>query len=259
MADNFCLNHCDDIARFSQDQLQGLDFRYFSHSRTFPNGQYYIMTSESLWPKHHFDDQDLPPAGFLNFDSIQSQLLLPCMDMGYGCGLSDDYMSDSFKRFNITRPAMFNIKTDDYLDSYFIDLQHPDAYTLYVNHSDFFVRFFERFRERFDDLIMQAAKNPMKIDVDAIRSRQIHVSSNDTCVGFNMESNEMPVQLSDREWRCLSYIARGYSIKTMARLMKISPRTVETYIRRIRQKTKLHLRKDLIDFYWKNNLKPFFN
>jgi len=43
--------------------------------------------------------------------------------------------------------------------------------------------------------------------------------------------------LSLREAQCLCYLSMGYTSKETAREMKISPRTVETYLEKIRQKT----------------------
>ena len=57
--------------------------------------------------------------------------------------------------------------------------------------------------------------------------------------------------LSERELQCLCLLARGYTMKESAQELKLSPRTVESYLDNI--KTKLNMdRFQLIKLYWQN-------
>jgi DNA-binding CsgD family transcriptional regulator len=58
--------------------------------------------------------------------------------------------------------------------------------------------------------------------------------------------------LTHREIDCLSYLAKGQTAKQIARNLNLSVRTVETYLTRIKTKTNLTLRSDLIKFYQDN-------
>ena len=53
--------------------------------------------------------------------------------------------------------------------------------------------------------------------------------------------------LTRREAEVLPYLARGRSAKVIAEALFVSERTVRTHTRRIREKTALHSKQDLID------------
>lgn len=55
------------------------------------------------------------------------------------------------------------------------------------------------------------------------------------------------IYLSKREWECLEYLIRGYTMKTIAARMALSPRTIEFYILNLKQKFKANNKSDLLD------------
>ena len=58
--------------------------------------------------------------------------------------------------------------------------------------------------------------------------------------------------LSKRELECLSYLSIGRSIKEIAQILFIKPRTVEKHMENIRYKTSYHNKTDLIHWYEDN-------
>jgi DNA-binding CsgD family transcriptional regulator len=62
--------------------------------------------------------------------------------------------------------------------------------------------------------------------------------------------------LSSREWECLNLWARGMTAKTMAIELGVSHRTVESYIEKIKDKTGLFSKRDLIALIHKEKLGP---
>jgi len=55
--------------------------------------------------------------------------------------------------------------------------------------------------------------------------------------------------LSKQEAGCAYYLSIGKSMKEIGRILNISPRTVESYISNIKNKTNCHSKSDLIDFF----------
>lgn len=55
--------------------------------------------------------------------------------------------------------------------------------------------------------------------------------------------------ISPRENDCLKYLVSGKTIKETAKLLNLSPRTVEEYINRIKQKTGCKYKRDLITLF----------
>jgi len=56
------------------------------------------------------------------------------------------------------------------------------------------------------------------------------------------------VDLSEREREVLSMIARGHTQREVSEALEISPKTVETYIRRVRTKLSLTSRSELVEY-----------
>jgi len=60
--------------------------------------------------------------------------------------------------------------------------------------------------------------------------------------------------LSLREWECLSLWAQGFTAKTIAIELGVSPRTVESYIEKIKDKTGLFSKRALVELIHKEKL-----
>lgn len=65
-------------------------------------------------------------------------------------------------------------------------------------------------------------------------------------------NNSQPVALSAREAEVLKIICHGFTVKDISHKLNISVKTVSTYIERIKHKTGLHFKTELIEFYEKN-------
>jgi DNA-binding CsgD family transcriptional regulator len=60
--------------------------------------------------------------------------------------------------------------------------------------------------------------------------------------------------LSSREHECLKLLAHGKTVKSIANCLGLSPRTVEDYLVRIKNKIGFNNKSQLADFYWSNYL-----
>ncbi|MEE3003199.1 MAG: helix-turn-helix transcriptional regulator [Pseudomonadota bacterium] len=60
--------------------------------------------------------------------------------------------------------------------------------------------------------------------------------------------------LTHREAGCVFYILQGYTMKETARELDLSPRTVEFYFKRIKEKFGCRSRSDLIKIFMKNDV-----
>ena len=80
----------------------------------------------------------------------------------------------------------------------------------------------------------------------------------DELLSFNMENEmtetELPVQLSNREIEIVKLIAQEFSSNEIARLLFLSPGTVETHRHNILRKLQVKNSIGIIKFALKNNL-----
>ena len=56
-------------------------------------------------------------------------------------------------------------------------------------------------------------------------------------------------KVTEREYECLTLWASGYTLKTIACRLNISPRTVETHINKVKRKTGSYYKDKLIELF----------
>lgn len=62
-------------------------------------------------------------------------------------------------------------------------------------------------------------------------------------------SEQKKIAVTNREFEFLFWLSNGLTAKEIARQMNISPRTVEDYMRKVKQKTNSYRRSQLISFF----------
>lgn len=55
--------------------------------------------------------------------------------------------------------------------------------------------------------------------------------------------------ISAREKECLSFLLKGKTIKETAKLLKLSPRTIEEYLNRLKQKAGCKYKRELLALF----------
>lgn len=76
----------------------------------------------------------------------------------------------------------------------------------------------------------------------------LSLPQHDVDVAQNVEISDLYDELSSRETDVLFYFMRGYTNKDIAAYLQLSPRTVETYLERIKFKFRCHSRNELQDY-----------
>jgi DNA-binding NarL/FixJ family response regulator len=64
-----------------------------------------------------------------------------------------------------------------------------------------------------------------------------------------MNINGKPIYFTPKEKQCLELLDQGHTFKGIGQKLLITPKTVETHINNIKQKTGYHYRYDLIKTY----------
>ncbi|MBL8676913.1 MAG: helix-turn-helix transcriptional regulator, partial [Alphaproteobacteria bacterium] len=66
------------------------------------------------------------------------------------------------------------------------------------------------------------------------------------------------LQLSQREYECLKNLLIGKTMKETAQELKLSPRTIESYLNNIKIKINAHTKSEIIE-YFKNDFLNFIH
>ncbi len=96
--------------------------------------------------------------------------------------------------------------------------------------------------------------NPFPLEIKSLLKRNdLSITENTRKIlGNSSFSKYNSAQLTLRENECLHLYVRGYSYKSIAQSLRISPRTIESHIQNIKFKLQLEEREEISDFYHQN-------
>ena len=121
-------------------------------------------------------------------------------------------------------------------------------HNFYLNNIGEMIRFIREFEHRGKVLLEQAQKNkfwiPERLN-DVNRSAIFAKAKNKTIV-----LNGLSFSLSRQELACLTLLSKGFSMQGISSSLTISPRTVETYLNRIKDKTSNNKKQELVELFY---------
>ncbi|MDF1685072.1 MAG: helix-turn-helix transcriptional regulator [Legionellaceae bacterium] len=161
------------------------------------------------------------------------------------------------KGFNYGRHAVhFSVRDQDcqHLYTVFFDLSEHDFLHYVMNNGALLQDMLESYNIFAKDMILEAksADNRMVLPSfnDMLPAQQrVALESTEERVCVFHRNTHLPTYLSKQQGRCLSYLVQGKSSKEIAKIMDLSPRTVEYYLTLVRQQLGCRSSKDLILSY----------
>ena len=131
----------------------------------------------------------------------------------------------------------------------------------HFNNADILVQFKYYFAEHAKKLIEDAESHLMPIPYNNKTQENSNMPLDRkklreflTVKHYTLNHNGREIRITLREFECLKFLAQGRSAKEVARILNISPRSVESYHRRLMQKLEIHTSSGLIDFYLATDL-----
>ncbi len=144
-----------------------------------------------------------------------------------------------------------------------VNISHESVFNFYINSfnqlSKFINYFEENCREAISEdldsrIILPNSKPSIALDFDTTQS-----FLKENCFDFlqgNFQSiSDKSTLMTHRERECLTLIAQGYTMKTAAKKLDISHRTVEQHLRNIKDKLGLQTKSQLVEIWHKNKLR----
>ena len=163
------------------------------------------------------------------------------------------YEADIWNGFSIIDP-----KTDgDEIFSFVTKRSNRDIANFYVNNFDILNYFITYFKSKAFDLIdtsdqrklasLHKTNSANSVQTDKSFGERVQNFMDEVHIDrFAIDTKQGPQHLSKREFDSLSMVAQGKTAKEIANELSISPRTVETYLNKVKHKTGLVLRSDLV-------------
>lgn len=181
-----------------------------------------------------------------------------------GCNLwldlfPENAVSDAKEHFGIDNGIHFSRKENDYVEaiSYASKAKDLKAISRFVSNIDLLENFITYFKKRAATLIKKACENRVVIP-EIMKgyqkvNQELKLGPADRKAFLEkIGYNNVITKLSLREYECLQLIAQGKTLKEVANLLMISPRTVETYVNNMKEKFGCVTKSQLLNVYWKS-------
>ena len=249
------------INQISTPLFNNTKIRSFSFSRYYHDG--HAIELNSLDPritKAILGDVLYPTASELGSFSSTSPFVYVDDDFHSHSGIED---SDKWKK-NVEHTKRFEFykrfyifkKTDDYIEAYgFIcEPDNPKPLQYCIEHIELLERFIQYFRYRAHQLLEDCHKSRYALDKDLYLTKPQANSETDPTLMSLLQCNAISdpaerMNATPAEAKCLQTLAQGNTMKEAARIIGISPRTVEQHISNLRHKVGAHSGKHLVRMY----------
>lgn len=236
----------------------------FGYRKFFPDGTCFNTSSNFAWTQfvqEKFNNTMIP-----NYEGEVTAALRNekhfCLRMGepdrQDLHLSTLYDCDIWNTLSLYR------KSGDCVEGFYFTSSRNNQQIIieYINNMELFARFTYYFKEKFNDILraeeIKAASSPTispfifeeKNFINSREEKNIRdFISNTPIHKLFLNVNGKDIRLSIQEFKCLACLSRGKTAKETGRIMKLSPRTVESYVVNIKHKIKASSRSQLIELF----------
>ncbi len=241
---HIALTSCQNIYEICMPLFTHTAINYFTHFRIFKDGKRVHLTSNSYWVEYYFERKlfEYPymgksfenhTSGYYFWDSNPEDPLVIA---------GRDYAQIDH-RFTIIN------KKCDYTDFFGFGALPKNGWILnfYLNNLNFLNNFILYFLDKSHFIMQKYLESPIILPESIVPENHLKIVSlvhtDDLLPNLKFKKifiSNLNVYLSQREYEIIYYLRKSYSCKYIAKFLKLSPRTVETYIDKI--KTKLRCR-----------------
>lgn len=239
----------DEVSQICKPLFNSLDLSVFNYSRLYHDNSLLVLDSHGE-AFHHFCTNSFPASATVFTKGIH---------------LWEEYQPEKFLResanyFNMHNGITISFQRQDYIECFNMasSIQDCSAINLYFNQLDLIEQFIFYFKAKAEKLINQAYKERFVIP-EAMRGNYLEektfdefyqlIKTNKICMNFRSKE----VILSRREYECLLQLAKAKTVKETARILDISPKTVESHLTNAKNKTNCIFKSQLVDMF-RNNL-----
>jgi LuxR family transcriptional regulator, quorum-sensing system regulator SolR len=248
-----------DITEICAPLFKYLDIGYFHFRRTFEDGKYFTLSTDSRWPLY-FLENNIPVKTPVSKEQYNSNSFF-CLWSG---NIPEKTVSDAKKYYSISNAIAMVETHKDYYDSYSFGLPVEKNNDLFINNLDILFKFKDYFLYKANDLIKKADKQiiipdqHMK-DLNLIKvmtsfqdsSKKENFIKEITPSKFIIEVQGKQAIITKMEHECIKYLSHGRRRKDIARLTGISPKTVDTHLEKARYKIGCYTNSELVDLWWR--------
>ncbi len=254
LVDNHSVKHHNKLAKITAPLNLHFGISYFAYQRVYDSGYAIMLTNTPEWASYSIDQQ---------YYLIDPTLVSPeYYASGYSYVNSHNHgkfqaclVADAINKFDLNHAFSIVERQPGYCDYYFLGAptMHQHVYHAYHHHFQSLRDDFSAyFKTEMQDVIQQAHDDA--IDVATIKAELYYsdknilslVQDSDVNINFLRDINGLDAALTDREQQCLELYRMGYTARETAKILKLSPRTIEEYLHRVKQKKGCRYKRDLL-------------
>lgn len=264
--DNFINLNCYEVARICHPLFKKTPINYFDYTRYYDTGEMVPFSTSPDFTKRYYIDSLYPSLEELNLGfsfGMKSTFLSHHLPLPVVVG---DLNPDRYSG-NIACAAEFKIfhrfyfiergKNYYYTSGFGLPSNNKADLDFYVNAGAKLKQFIKYFEYHARHLIANGRQS-YSIYMPTYYEKSLQVP-NDFQEPFNINNldftikadlqSKMGEELTSREKECLSLIAQGYTVKNVALMLQISPRTVESHLANIKDKHGLHSKNQIVEMW----------
>ena len=263
----FILQSCAEIQRICTPFFQATGIKFFVFNRTQSKvipAQGFFLTNHFEWCEEFLNEDYHYRLSFTGMaEKFSGYKLL------FGNLFPDNIMIKHLREhFAIDNFVLVCKQFPDYVEwySFGADAKNTQINNFYVNHFDEIINFVNSFKDQAKNIIKKISSLPtinfplprddQKIFLNSAAQKilwkdpiLIEMGKNYQPKRYEFFINNLTVVLSRQEYKCIQALLSGLTAKQIAKQLKLSSRTVETYLNNIRNKAQVADRQQLIKLF----------
>ncbi len=242
----YSIEKAKDIKSISDFFIHPLGLTTFGYKRVYLNGQYLFLSTNENWLQYHY--QNVNDHGTFFQEAMDTAHLNHSYKVLWP-STSQDHFLQALNHFGMWHGINFYKWREDYLELWTFSTSYDRGgiSQIYINTLTHFENFINHFNLKANEIInINDQEKLAQFENKSHNSSQQHdISSNSLLQIIEqirideimVNGSNGIVSLTKRESECLKLLGTGKSVKEIANILEISPRTVESYINLAKEKT----------------------
>lgn len=234
------------------EPLSKQQINFFQYMSIDNNGGCMLLTNNKEWLQHYFNKEYYKQCDFLSAPFKHNS--------GYALWLnlkSQEILQDAKDNFSIANGLTLIRRSEHEVEFYSFATSPENIGILdfYINNMQFFASFIQYFKDHASSIIAKAQNEKLQLaslEPTAVKEMKQSYLDNQLNIKRYFIDPDQDLYLTKREFECIKHVAKGKSIKEIAGLLCLSPRTIRFYIENIKEKLNVSRKSDLVNFFWEH-------
>jgi DNA-binding CsgD family transcriptional regulator len=250
----------EDLLNICSPFMQQMNVNYICHAIHYNNGKQFNLMTNLPFMAFALEKEGFAAKSEAFCNRI-AQLPLGETRIGIRNELPEDNIQSNFYSFDIWNGISFYKRLEDRIIvwAFSCSREKKDIISTYINSLPLFNQFILYLSYKIKMAYLKSPRHPLLLSGYNLPDYSPPTNNTPNNLMHNMQVPRYYYNdyeyLTEREYACISQLAEGKSTKGIAQYLKISPRTVETFIEKAKHKTNSYNKEHLINLYHDINKK----